>query len=79
MVAGIRHLLSYLRSTLDQQRVFYHTSRPTPDLVALTDAEFASHTDNYHNLGGHFIYYGPTLVAAKTTMQSTVATSPPES
>ena len=77
-VKCIIHLLGYLKKTATQPRKFYTGTDNTNNLVAFTDAEFASNPVDRYSVSRNVIYFRNNLVTARSSTQPIMAASAPE-
>ena len=86
-VKQIKNTLGYLKHTKKMEHVFYPPKEEQPveqlnlvkqwNLVAFSDAEFASDVASSKSVGGTVVFYGRSLIYANSSSQSRIATSPP--
>ena len=74
-VQQLQHLLGYLKKTEAQVLTFYGGSQTNNTLVALSDAEWAGRMSTRRSLGGSFVYYNRTCIAASCKTQTVTATA----
>ena len=74
----MNQLLGYLKNTPAVKRIFYKSrDNETNQLVAVTDASFATSTRG-RSVGGSFTYWNQSLINATSITQRSTATSAPE-
>ena len=80
MFKSVNHLCGYLKKTRHCERVFYGNHSDS-SLVAVVHAAFANASESGNlklSTGGHFIYFGPSMVDAQSSTIHQAATSAPE-
>ena len=71
----LQHLLGYLKKTVAQDMTFYAGQQQQNTLAAISDAEWAGNPSTHKSLGGSFIFYNQTCIAASCKTQSVIATA----
>ena len=76
----MQHLFRYLKGTKEMVRESHtaDSSKNAEDLVALTDASFATEVEGWRSTSGYFVFYGKSLLEAISSTQKQIATSAPE-
>ena len=75
---GIGLTIGYLKKTSDNGLQFYRSEDNRSELVAVTDAAFATDPKSRKSCSGYFIYYNNNLISAHSGTQSRVTTSAAE-
>ena len=75
-VDAIKHCLGYIKQTKSYERIFYSSeSKRDINIVAFTDAEWATNRQTRKSVSGNFIYFGSSLTYYKCRTQRQIATS----
>jgi hypothetical protein len=70
---GIKHILRYIKGTIDMGLFYSNTSRP--DLIGYADAGYLSDPHKARSQTGYLFTYGGTAISWRSTKQTLTATS----
>lgn len=77
-ITAIKHLLRYVRGTLEYGLIFRKHDSPSRELVAYVDADYANDCDTRRSTTGYTITLGGSTVCWRTRRQRSVALSTTE-
>jgi hypothetical protein len=76
--AAVKHLLCYVKGTIDQGVTFPKTGGARLQLRCFSDADMAGHVDGWKGTSGMLAFLGSSPVAWQSQKQKVVALSPCE-
>lgn len=77
-ITAAKHLLRYIKGTLDVGLLFHNHSTPSCQLSGCADADYANDIERHRSTGGHTIPIGGSKVCWRSRCQRSVALSTTE-